>query len=198
MNLQNELRSEYARLVARRWFLRDCGVGLASVALSSLLGKSSASAALTRATDALAPRTPHFSPKAKRVIYLFMGGAPSQLELFDNKPALVKYNGKPLPQEVIGGQKYAFIKPDAALYASEFKFSRHGASGAELSDALPHLAKIADDIAIVRSMNTEAFNHAPVRYSCRPAPPNLAGPVSVPGCSMGWGVRPKICQVSWC
>ena len=73
MNLQNELRSEYARLVARRWFLRDCGVGLASVALSSLLGKSFASAALTRATDALAPRTPHFSPKAKRVIYLFMG-----------------------------------------------------------------------------------------------------------------------------
>jgi hypothetical protein len=95
------------------------------------------------------------------VIYLFMGGAPSQLELFDYKPALAKYNGQSLPKEVIGGQTYAFIKPDAAIYASEFKFSRHGASGAEISEALQNLAKVADDISIIRSMTTEAFNHAP-------------------------------------
>jgi uncharacterized protein (DUF1501 family) len=162
MNLQEELRSEYARLLTRRWFLRDCTVGLGSIALASLGGGAAAvGAGAPAAVDPLAPKAPHFAPKAKRVIYLFMGGAPSQLELFDYKPVLAKYNGKPLPQEVIGGQTYAFIKPDAALYATEFKFSKHGGSGAELSEALPHLAGVADDIAIIRSMTTEAFNHAP-------------------------------------
>src|SRR6266446_6503172 len=90
-----------------------------------------------------------------------MGGAPSQLELFDNKPTLAKYNGQPLPPEVLKGQQYAFIKPDAALYATEFKFARHGQSGAELSEALPHLAEVVDELAIVKSMTTNAFNHAP-------------------------------------
>jgi hypothetical protein len=162
MNVAQELRAEYARLITRRWFFRQCGVGLGSMALGSLLNPQSARAGKApSANNPLAPREPHFKPKAKRVIYLFMGGAPSQLDLFDYKPTLAKYNGKPVPQEVVMGQKYAFIKPDAALYASEFKFARHGASGAELSEALPHLAEVADDIAIVKSMTTDAFNHAP-------------------------------------
>src|SRR5215468_7354460 len=162
MNIQNELRSEYARLITRRWFFKQCGVGLGSVALASLLrGENAAGAVAPRPGNPLAPKQPPFKPKAKRVIYLFMGGAPSQLDLFDNKPALAKYNGKPVPQEVVMGQKYAFIKPDAALYATEFKFARHGACGAELSEALPHLAEVVDDIAIVKSMTTDAFNHAP-------------------------------------
>ena len=109
----------------------------------------------------LVPKEPHFKPKAKRVIYIFMAGGPSQLDLFDYKPTLAKYNGKPVPQEVVMGQKYAFIKPDAALYASEFKFEKHGNCAAELSEALPHLAEVVDDIAIVKSMTTDAFNHAP-------------------------------------
>jgi uncharacterized protein (DUF1501 family) len=160
--LSAELRSEYSRLVARRWFLRQCGVGLGSIALASLLSENSAHAKTTPAASSpLAPRQPHFKPKAKRVIYLFMGGAPSQLDLFDYKPSLAKYDGKPVPQEVVMGQKYAFIKPDAALYATEFKFAKHGQGGAELSEALPHLAEIVDDIAIVKSMTTDAFNHAP-------------------------------------
>src|SRR5947199_4247771 len=162
MNYAHDLRCEYARLVTRRWFFRQCSVGLGSIALSSLLGAEKAFGAGTaKATDPLAPRSPHFKPKAKRVIYLFMAGAPSQLELFDFKPALAKYNGKPLPPEVIMGQKYAFIRPDAALYATEFKFARHGKCDAELSEALPHLAEVVDDIAIVKSMTTDAFNHAP-------------------------------------
>src|SRR3989441_2438786 len=162
MNYAHDLRCEYARLVTRRWFFRQCGVGLGSMALSSLLGPDKAFGAGTaKATDPLAPRSPHFKAKAKRVIYLFMAGAPSQLELFDFKPALAKYNGKPLPPEVIMGQKYAFIRPDAALYATEFKFARHGKCDAELSEALPHLAEVVDDIAIVKSMTTDAFNHAP-------------------------------------
>src|SRR4030095_11291050 len=109
----------------------------------------------------LVPKRPHFKPKAKRVIYLFMGGAPSQLDMFDYKPMLAKYNGKPVPKEVVMGQKYAFIKPDAELYATEFKFAKHAQWGAECSDALPYLGEVVDDIAIIKSMNTSAFNHAP-------------------------------------
>src|ERR1041385_3560038 len=162
LNLQEQLRSEYAKLVTRRWFLRQCSVGLGSVALASLMGETSLPAATAlKAPNPLAPKAPQFKGKAKRVIYLFMGGAPSQLDLFDYKPVLARFNGKPVPQEVVMGQKYAFIKPDAALYASEFKFAKHGQSGVELSKALPHLAEVVDDIALVKSMTTDAFNHAP-------------------------------------
>src|SRR5438093_7376832 len=161
LDFSNELRSEYARLITRRWFFRQCGVGLGSIALASLMENTAPGASAPKGSNPLAPKAPHFKPKAKRVIYLFMGGAPSQLDLFDYKPTLAKYNGKPVPQEVVMGQKYAFIKPDAALYASEFKFGKHGQCGAELSEALPQLAEIVDDIAIVKSMTTDAFNHAP-------------------------------------
>ena len=162
VNLSKDLRSEYARLITRRWFFRQCGVGLGSIALASLLDDNKAIGATSpKGLDPLAPKSPPIKPKAKRVIYLFMGGAPSQLDLFDYKPSLSKYDGKPVPQEVVKGQKYAFIKPDAALYATEFKFGKHGQCGAELSEALPQLAEIVDDIAIVKSMTTDAFNHAP-------------------------------------
>src|SRR5262245_10910272 len=163
MNYEQDLRSEAAKYITRRWFFKHCGVGLGSVALASLLGadKASAAAAAPRAVNPLAPRQPHYNGKAKRVIYLFMGGAPSQLDLFDYKPSLKKYNGQPIPKEVVMGQKYAFIKPDAALFASDFKFGKQGQCGAELSEALPHLAQVVDDIAIVKSMTTDAFNHAP-------------------------------------
>src|SRR6266700_3471984 len=118
-NYTNELRSEYAKLVTRRWFFRQCGVGLGGIALASLLDADKALGAVaTQTSNPLAPHSPHFKAKAKRVIYLFMAGAPSQLELFDYKPTLAKYDGKPVPHEVVMGQKYAFIKPDAALYAS--------------------------------------------------------------------------------
>src|SRR5262245_13261233 len=122
MNFRQELQAEYAKLITRRWFFRQCGVGLGSIALGSLLGAENVLGA-TRTTvvaNPLAPGRPHFAPKAKRVIYLFMAGAPSQLDLFDYKPTLAKYNGKPVPHEVVMGQKYAFIKPDADLYATEF------------------------------------------------------------------------------
>jgi len=165
LSFEQELRVERAKWITRRWFFRQCGVGLGSIALGSLLSGTAAQSVIGNQQSAirnpLAPRAPHFKGKAKRVIYMFMGGAPSQLDLFDYKPTLQKYNGKPVPAEVVMGQKYAFIKPDAALYASEFKFARHGQCGAELSEALPHLAEVVDDIAIVKSMYTDAFNHAP-------------------------------------
>src|SRR5213596_361995 len=163
MKYDKELRTEAAQFITRRWFFRQCGVGLGSIALASLLGaeKALGKSAGPSVVHPLAPKQPHFKPKATRVIYLFMGGAPSQLDLFDSKPALARYNGQPVPKEVVMGQKYAFIKPDAALFASEFKFAKHGQCGAELSEALPHLAEVVDDIAIVKSMTTDAFNHAP-------------------------------------
>jgi uncharacterized protein (DUF1501 family) len=92
-----------------------------------------------------------------------MAGAPSQLEMFDHKPKLAEIAGKPIPPSVIGGQRYAFIRPDAAVLGPQFRFARHGQSGAEMSDVLPHLAKVADDIAIVRSCRTDQFNHAPAQ-----------------------------------
>ena len=92
-----------------------------------------------------------------------MAGAPSQLDLFDYKPELAQVEGKPLPPSVIGGQRYAFIRPDAAVLGPRFKFARHGQCGAELSEMLPHLAKIVDDICIVKSVHTDQFNHAPAQ-----------------------------------
>ena len=109
----------------------------------------------------LAARQPHFAPKAKRVIFLFMAGAPSHLELFDNKPQLAKYDGTLPPPELIKGYRAAFINPNSKLLGPKFKFAKHGQCGAELSELLPHTAKIVDDIAIVKSMVTDAFNHAP-------------------------------------
>ena len=144
----------------RRWFFRDCGVGLATASLASLLANDQAGAA-TLATSPLAAQQPHFAPKAKRVIYLFMAGAPSHLELFDNKPELAKWDGKLPPPDLIKNYRAAFINPNSTLLGPKFKFARHGDCGAELSELLPHLAEVVDDIAIVKSMVTDAFNHAP-------------------------------------
>ncbi|MEK0450145.1 MAG: hypothetical protein RL088_2413 [Verrucomicrobiota bacterium] len=157
MNI-HQLRAEF---LSRRHFLKDCGIGLGKIALASLLANQAGAAIVP--PNPLAPKKPHFAGKAKRVIHLFMAGAPSQLEMFDNKPELTKLAGKPLPPSVIGGQRYAFIRPDAAVLGPVFKFAKHGQSGAELSEVLPHLAKVADEISIVRSMKTDQFNHAPAQ-----------------------------------
>jgi hypothetical protein len=141
----------------RRYFFRECGVGLGKIALASLLVEGA------RSTGLAATKPPHFAPKAKRVIFLFMAGAPSQLDLFDHKPTLAAHDGKPVPHELVKDQRYAFIQPDSALLAPRYKFAKHGQSGAELSEMLPNLAKIVDDVAIVKSMHTDQFNHAPAQ-----------------------------------
>lgn len=150
------------RGVTRRHFYRECGVGLGKIALASLLAGSTRALGSGLA-DPLAPKAPHFAPKAKRVIYLFMAGAPSQLDLFDHKPTLKKFDGQPVPAEVVKDQRYAFIQPDASLMASRFQFARHGQSGLEVSEMLPWLAKVADDVALVKSVHTDQFNHAPAQ-----------------------------------
>ena len=150
--------------VARRYFLRDCGYGLGKMALASLLTNGATRiASAAPSAGPLAVRQPHFEPSAKRVIQLFMAGAPSQLELFDQKPLLTKLEGSPLPPSVIGDQRYAFIRSDASVLGPRFKFSKHGASGAEISEALPHLSKIVDDVCMIRSVHTDQFNHAPAQ-----------------------------------
>jgi uncharacterized protein (DUF1501 family) len=147
------------RLVTRRWFFRDCAVGLGAIALGSLLRQSGYAA--EAGLNPLAPRQPPQAAKAKRVIFLFMAGAPSHLELFDNKPQLAKFNGTLPPAELLKGYRTAFINPNSKLLGPKFKFAQHGKCGAEVSELLPHLANVVDDVAIVRSMVTDAFNHAP-------------------------------------
>ena len=109
----------------------------------------------------LAPRKPHFPPKAKNVIFMFMEGGPSQIDLFDPKPELQKWHGKPLPPELTKDLRLAFTKPNAAVLASPRVFTPHGQSGTEFSDFIPHIGSCADDLCLVRSMYTDAFNHHP-------------------------------------
>lgn len=132
------------------------------MALGQLLGTTAAAApSETAAMNPLAPKRAHHAAKAKRVIYLFMAGAPSHLELFDNKPELARLDGTLPPPELIKDYRAAFINPSSKLLGPKFKFAKHGRSGAELSELLPHLAEVVDDVAIVKSMVTDAFNHAP-------------------------------------
>src|SRR5688500_17885753 len=161
MNCQDHLyRNMPPRDLARRWFLKECGVGLGAIALGQLAGVRPAVAA---AADPLAPKQPHFSPRAKNVIFLFMAGAPSHLELFDNKPQLAKFDGTLPPAELLKGYRAAFINPNSKLLGPRFKFRRFGKSGTELGELLPFTGEVVDEIAIVKSMVTDAFNHAPAQ-----------------------------------
>lgn len=155
-------REEALKVVTRRHFFSQTGLGIGTIALSALLNENLFSAAAT-ARNPLVPKAPHFAPKAKRIIYLFMAGAPSQLDLFDYKPKLNELDGQKIPEEIIKGERFAFIKGIPDLLGSPHKFSRHGQSGAEISELLPHIAQIADEIAIIRSMHTDQFNHAPAQ-----------------------------------
>ena len=131
------------------------------MALANLLQVEGYGASVEPNTNPLAPKAPMFAPKAKNVIFMFMEGGPSQLDLFDPKPELAKWNGKPLPSSITKDLQLAFIKPTAAVLASQREFVKCGQSGMEISDFLPHLREVADDICLVRSMHTDAFNHHP-------------------------------------
>jgi hypothetical protein len=154
----NHVAEMHRSHLTRRWFFRECGVGLGAVALGQLLARDAQASA-----NPMLPKVAHFAPKAKRVIYLFQAGAPSHLELFDNKPELAKWDGKLPPADLLKGYRSAFINPNSKLLGPKYKFARHGQSGAELSELLPHTAKIADELCIVKSMVTDAFNHAPAQ-----------------------------------
>ncbi|MBL8190084.1 MAG: DUF1501 domain-containing protein, partial [Acidobacteria bacterium] len=146
--------------VSRRWFIEQCGVGLGALALNHLLTREGYA---QQAQNPLAPKKPHFAPKVKNVIFLFMAGGPSHMELFDNKPTLAKFDGTLPPPDLLKGYRAAFINPNSKLLGPKFKFAKHGQSGAEISELLPHTAKIADDLTIVKGMVSDAFNHAPAQ-----------------------------------
>src|SRR5215510_8178902 len=163
MNCQDYLyRNQDPKQIRRRWFIEQCGIGLGAMAFGHLLKNPAfATPMQDGAMNPLAPKKPHYTAKAKSVIYLFMAGAPSHLELFDFKPQLAKFDGKLPPADLLKGYRAAFINPNSKLLGPRFKFAKYGKSGAELSELLPHLASVVDDIAIVKSMVTDAFNHAP-------------------------------------
>jgi hypothetical protein len=158
MRSQQKLDQETLKLVTRRHFFRVCGYGIGALALNALLNER-----LFAALDPLAPKSPHFKPRAKRIIFLFMAGAPSQIDLFDHKPMLQRYDGQPCPESLIQGERFAFIKGRPLLLGSPYQFSKHGKSGQEISELLPHIAGVADEICIIRSMQTDQFNHAPAQ-----------------------------------
>src|SRR5713101_4962375 len=156
----------------RRHFFKDCAIGLGSMALGSLLNYDNLFGAQPNEADSFvspqAPRKPHFPAKAKSVIFLFMAGGPSQLELFDYKPKLQELNGKPIPDSFIKGKRFAFMdtftKEHPKCLGTARKFARRGQCGSYVSDCLPHTAGIVDDIAIVKSLATNVFNHAPAKF----------------------------------
>jgi hypothetical protein len=166
-------------LDSRRSFLTSAANGVGALALASLLQTDGLLASETAAapTNPLAPRPPHFAPKAKSCIFIFLEGAPSQIDLFDPKPKLNELHGQALPESMTKNVRFAFIqKESAVLMGSPRKFAKYGQCGMDLSDLLPHLATCADDIALVRSMHTDAFNHHPGQLLLNTGVPTFGRP----------------------
>ena len=154
--------------ITRRHFFSKCALGLGSIALGSLLSEQKIFASdKINLANPFAPKAPHFPAKAKNIIYLFMAGGPSQLELFDYKPTLVKLNAQPIPESFVKGKRFAFMdtfaKERPKLLGTRRKFSQHGKSGAWVSELFPHTASIVDDITILKTCATDVFNHAPAK-----------------------------------
>lgn len=172
--LLNELQQAAAERETRRHFLHTCSTGLGAMALSSVLGSCGffgkqdpqntvVGSAPSMDGSATAPHPAHYVSKAKRIIYIHMAGSPSQLELFDYKPELAKYNGKDCPQALLEGKKFAFIRGVPKMLGPQGKFAQYGQSGAWVSDYLPHLQGVVDDISFLKAMHTDQFNHAPAQ-----------------------------------
>ena len=148
-------------LQIRRDFFKNCASGIGSMALANLLTMDGLTAAPLAGKRPLQATPSHFAPKAKNIIFMFMEGGPSQYELFDHKPILTRFHGKPLPESATRDLEFAFIQPSASILSSSFPFRRYGQCGMELSELMPQIGSCADDICLVRSMHTEAINHHP-------------------------------------
>ena len=159
-------RNEHINLT-RRDFLSTAASGLGGIALASLLGScgkggSGIVGGPASSTILSGLGTPHFAPRAKRCIFIYMAGAPSQLDLFSYKPKLNELDGEPLPEELLKDMRFAFIEKDSVrLYGTKAKFKQHGQSGMWFSDLLPNIAKHADDICMMHSLHSDEFNHHP-------------------------------------
>lgn len=174
----HEHNAEQRRL-ARRHFFASCGLSMGSIALGQLMtrdGLLAAESPAAQAINPLAPRPPHFAPKAKRVIHLFMAGAPSQLELFDYKPKLQELNGESIPESIIENKRFAFLKADPKLLGTRRKFAQHGETGTEISECMPHLASVCDKVAFIKTMATDVFNHGPAKLFFNTGSPHYGRP----------------------
>lgn len=163
---------------ARRYFFQQCQFGLGGMALASMLAGDSQAAGeqRSRATDPLAPLPTHFAPRAKNVIFLFMAGGPSQLELFEPKETLQQLDGQVIPESFVKGKRFAFIKPDAKLLGTKRKFAPRGQSGQVISECLPHLANVADELCMLRAVKTDVFNHGPAKFFLNTGSPLFGRP----------------------
>ena len=174
MNAFQHLHLDNLQAVTRRHFFGRLAGGIGAAALASMLEPHALAGSMP--PDPMAPRPPHFPAKAKRVIYLHMAGSPSQLDLFDNKPRLAELNGQDCPDSLIKKERFAFIKGVPKMLGSPYKFAPAGKSGLMLSELLPNLASVADDICLVRSMWTDQFNHAPAQLFLHTGSPRLGRP----------------------
>src|SRR5262245_36348474 len=160
---QPEIRN--LQSATRRHFFGQCGVGVGALALNLLLQQDGLAGKPVKLDPAnpLDPRPPHFPAKAKNVIYLFMAGAPSQLELFDDKPKLRELHGKPPPPSLLEGKRFAFLKGNETLMGSKRTFERVGQCGLTLSEMLPHFRDIVDEVCWLQGLTTDVFNHGPAK-----------------------------------
>jgi len=157
--------NHYLQAETRRHFFNQCGVGVGAIALSHLMTDSTRATYFDADSNPLAPKPPHFPARAKRIIFLFMAGGPSQLDLFDHKPQLNALNGQPIPQSFIEGKRFAFMDSShrVNLLGSRRKFEQHGHTGSWVSDLLPYTAKMVDELTFIRTCKTDLFNHAPAK-----------------------------------
>jgi hypothetical protein len=178
--------------ITRRHFLTRAATGLGPIALLSLLADDSVASGSTTRPDPLSSKKPHFPARAKSVIYLGQVGAPSQLDLFDYKPALIENDGKPVPESLVKGQKFVFIGGGKTqLLASPWKWSRHGNNGTWLTDRLPHHRRIVDDISFIHTMNTNEMNHVPANLLLQTGSPRMGRPTMGAWVTYGLGSENK-------
>ncbi len=174
--MSHQLSQQLLKHTTRRHFFADCGTGVGSIALASLLNQPPVQAAAKSQTTPFAPREGHFPARAKNVIFLFQAGGPSHLELFDLKPKLQELSGQMIPQSYVENKRFAFIKKDAKLLGTARKFRKYGECGMELSELIPHVGSLADEICLIRSMKTDVFNHGPAKLFVNTGSPRFGRP----------------------
>ncbi len=188
------------RDTTRRHFFSQCGMGIGSVALASLMAERGLHAASAAAAGPGVMKKANVTPRAKNVIYLFMAGGPSQLELYDYKPKLVELNAQPIPQSYIEGKRFAFMGSSNGfnLLGTRRSFKQHGQSGAWVSDMLPYTSGVVDDLSIVTTCKTELFNHAPAKLFMNTGSGSSGGRRWVPGSRTALVANRAICRASSC
>ena len=196
-----DIRRENDLLLTRRHFFGRTATGIGTAALASLLNPQLFAAPAVPAdltTHGMLPML-HFAPRAKQVIFLFMSGGPSAIDLFNYRPKLRDFHGQELPDSVRGGQRITGMTSGQKSFpcvAPMFQFAQHGQCGTWISELLPHTATIVDQIALVNSLNTEAINHDPATTYIQTGASSRAAPAWARGSVTGWGARIRTCRPS--